>query len=253
MTKGKGKGKARPRLADWLPVRSSKGGKRGGKVRDMFDDYDDYDDYAWKGRGKGKGKKGDFGWGRRSTKGGGKGIKGDDFGWGRKGSGKNISRRQEQTWDNESLWGNRGPAVPRSIGRQVGGKGGMHSDWDNVGIKRKMSDDFDPPPAKRQRSMGMRSAQGRDDDWLGPPVRRAAPARGGLGGASRKIRVSNIPKNLDWRDIKEAFSDQGRLEKVVVERGVAFITFETVSEARKAVQTFDRGELNGQTIHVTFE
>merc|ERR1740121_68955 len=101
--------------------------------------------------------------------------------------------------------------------------------------------------------MGMRSAQGRDDDRQGSPIRERAPARGGVGGASRKVRVSNIPKDLDWRDIKEAFSDQGRLEKVVVDRGVAFLTFETVAEARKAVQTFDRGELNGQTIHVTFE
>lgn len=67
------------------------------------------------------------------------------------------------------------------------------------------------------------------------------------------IRVSNVPKNLDERDIKDAFEDTGKVLKCLVERGVAYITFASAANAKKAVQTFDRGELNGQTIFVTME
>ncbi|CAK9043139.1 Hypothetical protein SCF082_LOCUS24712 [Durusdinium trenchii] len=60
-----------------------------------------------------------------------------------------------------------------------------------------------------------------------------------------------VPKNLEDRDIKKAFEDIGRVTKCEVEHGVAIITFANSSHAKKAVQTFDRGELNGQTIYVS--
>mmetsp|Transcript_52474 Transcript_52474/g.122436 ORF Transcript_52474/g.122436 Transcript_52474/m.122436 type:complete len:439 (+) Transcript_52474:78-1394(+) len=69
--------------------------------------------------------------------------------------------------------------------------------------------------------------------------------------ARKSIRVCNVPKNLDDRDIQEAFDDIGRVTKCEVERGVAVITFANSAHAKKAVQTFDRGELNGQTIYVS--
>eukprot|EP00439_Symbiodinium_sp_Y106_P022866 s4273_g2.t2 len=69
----------------------------------------------------------------------------------------------------------------------------------------------------------------------------------------KSIRVCNVPKNLDDRDIQEAFEDIGRVTKCEVERGVAVITFANSAHAKKAVQTFDRGELNGQTIYVSIE
>jgi len=108
---------------------------------------------------------------------------------------------------------------------------------------------------------GWSRAWGRD--WS--PVRRTSTRRpsndfaiavrsgGGSSGGPCRIRVSNVPKNLDWRDIKEAFEDNGRVTRCEVERGVAWVTFESALDAKKAVQTFDRGELNGQTIFVTHE
>jgi RNA recognition motif-containing protein len=65
--------------------------------------------------------------------------------------------------------------------------------------------------------------------------------------------VSNVPKGLEDRDIREAFEDVGAVKRCTVERGVAIVSFDSPSAAKKAVNTFDRGELNGQTIYVTFE
>lgn len=73
------------------------------------------------------------------------------------------------------------------------------------------------------------------------------------GSAGCKIRVSNVPKGLEDSDIREAFEDVGAVKRCTVERGVAIVTFDSPSAAKKAVNTFDRGELNGQTIYVTHE
>lgn len=82
---------------------------------------------------------------------------------------------------------------------------------------------------------------------------RASHTSGGStrGRAGCQIKVSNVPMNLDNRDIREAFEDNGRVVRCEVERGVAWVTFERAIDAKKAMQTFDRGELNGQTIFVT--
>lgn len=77
-------------------------------------------------------------------------------------------------------------------------------------------------------------------------------ARGG-GSERARIRVSNVPRDLDRRDILDAFQDHGRVLHCSVERGVALITFEDALEAKKAVKTFDRGQLNGQTIYVSMD
>jgi len=68
-----------------------------------------------------------------------------------------------------------------------------------------------------------------------------------------RIRVQNVPLNLEPRDIKEAFAETGRVRDCKVDRGVAWVTFDVPIDAKKAVQTFDRGELNGKTIFVTLE
>lgn len=109
---------------------------------------------------------------------------------------------------------------------------------------------------------GMRSAGGaeRGRGRMRSPPRREEPKRALLSGrgastaaSGLKIRVSNVPKSLDERDIREAFEDVGTVSRCSVERGVAVVTFTSASAAKKAVATFDRGELNGQTIYVAFE
>lgn len=94
-----------------------------------------------------------------------------------------------------------------------------------------------------------------DADWTTTPKGCAVKRNTGGGGAhnGHRIRVANVPKNLDWREIKEAFEDSGRVVRCEVDRDIAWITFEDAKIAKKAVQTFDHGELNGQTIFVSLE
>mmetsp|Transcript_87021 Transcript_87021/g.182143 ORF Transcript_87021/g.182143 Transcript_87021/m.182143 type:complete len:424 (-) Transcript_87021:137-1408(-) len=86
-------------------------------------------------------------------------------------------------------------------------------------------------------------------------VEEAAPVRAAAATRSEgvRIKVTNVPLDLDRREIKEAFGERGRVLKCEVDRGVAYVTFERASEAKKAMQTFDRGELNGQTIYVSLD
>lgn len=66
--------------------------------------------------------------------------------------------------------------------------------------------------------------------------------------------MTNIPRDLEMRDIKDAFQNEaGRITHCEMERGTARITFANGKDAQKAVETFDRGELNGKTITVVFE
>lgn len=59
---------------------------------------------------------------------------------------------------------------------------------------------------------------------------------------------------MDEQDIKEAFeAEAGRILKCVLDRTTAMITFAKAEDARKAIDTFDRGELNGKMISVTLD
>lgn len=71
--------------------------------------------------------------------------------------------------------------------------------------------------------------------------------------AKTTIRVSNVPVELGKKDVKEAFEEIGKVVSCEVDRGVATIVFSKAADAKKAVQTFDRGELNGQMIFVATE
>lgn len=168
--------------------------------------------------------------------------------WG-KGGGKHedwgMDRRGGDDWggSRSSTAGARG-AVTAALGY-----GGRSAAWER------------PPPSRRDDAWGDRAAPrefttrsrmsaGAAGATLAQrPVERATRERGPAPGA--RIKVTNVPSNLDWRDIKEAFEDVGNVIKCDVDRGVASIIFERAGDAKKAVQTFDRGELNGQTIYVS--
>merc|ERR1711920_1141648 len=68
---------------------------------------------------------------------------------------------------------------------------------------------------------------------------------------SCRIRVANIPRQLHRRDVRDAFSCCGEVRDCEVEGSVAFVTFGRIEDAKKAVQTFDQGEMNGKIIFVT--
>jgi len=70
----------------------------------------------------------------------------------------------------------------------------------------------------------------------------------------KRIKVANVPRDLAARDIKHAFeAEAGKTTSCELDRGIAYLTFQHPEDARKAVETFDRGELNGKTITVTLE
>jgi len=80
-----------------------------------------------------------------------------------------------------------------------------------------------------------------------------APSRTSRPEPSKSIKVKNIPGDLDLHDIKDAFeSEAGRIVHCEKEGSTAWITFESQRDAKKAVDTFDHGELNGKTIAVMF-
>ena len=68
----------------------------------------------------------------------------------------------------------------------------------------------------------------------------------------RMIKVQNIPFDLTWKDIKEAMSEVGKIERCIVEEGEATLWFATHTEANRAVQTYNGGDMNGRKIRVFF-
>lgn len=70
----------------------------------------------------------------------------------------------------------------------------------------------------------------------------------------RKVKITNVPYDLTWKDIKQALSEVGQIERCdVVERGEARVTFGTHKEAARAIQTYNNGDMNGRKIRVFFE
>jgi len=200
-------------------IEMSNGGKTGGKGK--------------KG-GKSGGKGGNDSWGGGGGKWDASGGRkwrdsngSDDAGWSRSSGSKWDSKSYDASWEDtgDSSW---------KMARTYGGK---HESWTST----------EKPWTSESGSRGIQSGssgqrRGRQEDDL-PTERR-----------SKRIKVKNIPHDLDWRDIKGAFeSEAGKIARCELERGVAWITFNRPEDARKAVETFDRGELNGKTIEVSIE
>lgn len=69
----------------------------------------------------------------------------------------------------------------------------------------------------------------------------------------RKVKITNVPYDLTWKDIKQALSEVGKIERCDVDRGEASVTFGTHKEATRAIQTYNNGDMNGRKIRVFFE
>merc|ERR1719329_837665 len=70
----------------------------------------------------------------------------------------------------------------------------------------------------------------------------------------KRIRVSNVPSDLDLRDIRDAFeAETGKIAECQQEGRTVYMIFERPEAAKRAIETFDKGELNGKTIAVTFD
>jgi len=68
----------------------------------------------------------------------------------------------------------------------------------------------------------------------------------------RKIKITNVPYDLTWKDVKSALSEVGNIERCDVEHGEALITFKSHKEAARAIQTYNNGDMNGRKIRVFF-
>lgn len=111
--------------------------------------------------------------------------------------------------------------------------------------RRSLRDDPSPPP----RRAGEKSRLASREE---PPAKRRATERASAG--VTKIKVTNIPKDVTDQDLRDAFEQEtGKITRCRLQRGTAEISFSTAKAAKKAVDTFDRGELNGKTIRVMLD
>jgi len=134
----------------------------------------------------------------------------------------------------------------RDSGRDRDGRGSGRAaaKWDDAPPPK--SDRWAGAPAGRStRESWGAPKRGRGDDQDGPPPKRSATG-------SKRVKVTNIPTGLDWRDIKDAFeAETGEILRCSMDKdGIAWIDYKYHKDAVKAVETFDLGELNNRTIGV---
>jgi len=220
-----GKGKGKKQWAQGGNKGNQKGGQKGRKGGQKGWEREQWEAPRKQNWGKGKGRDS---WSNERNSGG----KGKGRDWGsRKGGGKSY-------YDDEDQW----EPAPRAMYQerrssesyvQKGAGRSRVSEWEDVGVRTSR-----PQPLGRDWAV---RGQRREDE--GPSSR-----------TGRKIKVTNIPRDLDMRDIKDAFeAEAGKIASCTMERGVAWIVFTNPKDAQKAVDTFDRGELNGKTISVHFD
>ena len=70
---------------------------------------------------------------------------------------------------------------------------------------------------------------------------------------SRTVKITNVPYDLTWKELKEAFSSIGSIERCDVDYGTARIRFSDSRGATAAVKSYDGGEMNGRRIKVVLE
>jgi RNA recognition motif-containing protein len=68
----------------------------------------------------------------------------------------------------------------------------------------------------------------------------------------RKVKITNVPFDLTWKDVKNALSGVGNIERCDVGHGEAVLTFGNHKEAERAIQTYNGGDMNGRKIRVFF-
>jgi len=65
------------------------------------------------------------------------------------------------------------------------------------------------------------------------------------------VKITNVPLDLSWKDIRGAFSEIGPVDRCDVEDGVATVKFREARDALKAVKTYDGGDMNGRRIRAS--
>ncbi len=68
-----------------------------------------------------------------------------------------------------------------------------------------------------------------------------------------RVRVTNIPYDVTWREVKDAFAKTAPVERCDVKDGEATISFKTHSDAKRAIEVYNGGNMNGRSIKVFFD
>ena len=70
----------------------------------------------------------------------------------------------------------------------------------------------------------------------------------------KRIKITNAPRDHGEQGIREAFqAETGKAVTCWVDDDTCYITFLRAADARKAVETFDRGSLGGRTVGVALD
>ena len=85
------------------------------------------------------------------------------------------------------------------------------------------------------------------------PLRAKVVLSGKKKEEKRKVRITNIPYDVNWRDVKEAFAKTVAVERCDVEKGEAVIIFGSHADALKAINTYNGGNMNGRVIKAFFD
>lgn len=167
---------------------------------------------------------------------------------------RGLARREDSFGRHEGRLAARGLPVHatrgamRPVARPVTTSGGFQ--------RIEYDEDEDEPPRRRPqptRPMASRTAaapakrlRARDDSEEERPRAKVAKKT-----ATKSVKVTNIPKELKARDVREAFeSETGKATACELSKGTAIITFSRATDAVKAVEAFHKGELNGKIISV---
>jgi len=178
----------------------------------------------------------DPGWGggRRGADGhgawgaGGRGVRGGGYGnenWNPRGNGS--TRGNGSSWRQTEQ-----PADARGAARDWGAQKRWRDDH--------VEDSFDPHAKRAIMADARRGSGWRNEHGDGPDPRR--------------IKVTNVPRGLEARDIQDAFEKEaGKTVSCELSRGTVMMTFVRAEHAAKAIDRFDRGELNGSVIRVALD
>ena len=95
----------------------------------------------------------------------------------------------------------------------------------------------------------------KSDDATGRKFSRKVVVKAGPNAPAdnrRKIKIQNVPYDLTWKDVKDALSQVGKIERCDVDHGEATLIFSNHKEALRAIQTYNGGDMNGRKIRVFF-
>jgi len=190
-------------------------------------------------------------------------IKSNKRGRGRGGrGGRGAGRGGRGAGRGASRGASRGNGVPGRGGRGARGAArGRSSSRGGGPIRRGRGQNRSTPYQQRQRSVPDKwehdKFEGASPAGRGGRKRSATAAIGGLSTGVSHLQVSNLDFGVTETDIKELFSEFGKLKKATINydssgksQGTADIVFERKADANKAIKTYNDVPLDGRPMKI---